>query len=276
MAKGRIIEGCGIVYMKPSHNLGGFVEQISPLAIGPNMEVLKSSDIVFLLNHDVSRGVLARATNGKGSLGLTVKDDGVYYRFEAPATGAGPELIENLERGDLNASSFSFTIAGGGESWEKTADGYLRTITRFDRLYDISAVYRAAYPQTTCSTREGVLSRAMSADWTEGHKRAERSGDPQKEQHQMCNACNLLDMKIGDRVDGDELIRMINLLETRGVKVPGIPAALLTHHQRHEFEMDYIKKANDIKPSISRMSAEERRITAEWEAYRKANPDKKG
>lgn len=79
---------------------------------------------------------------------LEVDDTGLKYRFEAPKTALGDELLEGLKRGDINTSSFAFTIEA--DKWEKRNDGtYLRKITKFKELFDVSPVYRPAYDDTT-------------------------------------------------------------------------------------------------------------------------------
>lgn len=147
----RKVEGYGIVFNKESHDLGGFREVIIPEAMDG---VIERSDILALLNHDISKGVLARSTDGKGSMTITIDDRGAKYSFKAPRYSAGEELMEGIERGDIRNSSFAFTVAPNGEAWEKQPDGtYLRTITQFDQLYDMSPCYKAAYQDTTVAKR---------------------------------------------------------------------------------------------------------------------------
>jgi len=148
----RNIEGYGIVFNKQSVLLGGmFSEIIRPEAVDG---VIERSDILALINHDVSKGVLARSTNGKGTMGLTIDKKGVKYSFDAPNFELGNELIEGVKRGDIRTSSFAFTVAEGGDSWQPLEDGtYLRIITKFDELYDMSPCYRAAYEDTTVAVR---------------------------------------------------------------------------------------------------------------------------
>src|SRR5512140_680831 len=86
--RSRTIEGYAIVFNKRSKDLGGFTEVILPEAVNG---VLERSDVLALLNHDESRGVLARSTNGEGTLELTTDNFGVKYRFEAPDTVLGDE-----------------------------------------------------------------------------------------------------------------------------------------------------------------------------------------
>lgn len=145
----RKIEGYAIVFNSLSHDLGGFREIIKPEAIEG---VLERSCVLALLNHDESRGILARYKDGAGSLELTVDERGLKYRFEAPHTQLGDELVEGIKRGDITTSSFAFTIAD--EEWSKSDEGeHIRTINKFAELFDISPVYREAYGDTTVALR---------------------------------------------------------------------------------------------------------------------------
>jgi HK97 family phage prohead protease len=147
----RRIEGYGIVFNKESKDLGGFTEIISPEAVSG---VLERSDVLALLNHDESRGVLGRSTNGEGTLDLTVDKTGVKYSLEAPDTVLGDEVLSGVRRGDIRTSSFAFSVSADGQKWEKRDDdSYLRTITKFDAIYDVSPVYREAYADTTVAIR---------------------------------------------------------------------------------------------------------------------------
>ena len=142
--------GYAVVFNSDSRDLGGFTESILPTALEG---VLERSDVLALLNHDEQRGVLARSKYGQGSLTLEVDDIGLRYSFEAPNTALGNELIEGLKRGDISTSSFAFTVAE--DSFEKRDDGSIhRTIKRFKELFDVSPVYREAYPDTTAALRK--------------------------------------------------------------------------------------------------------------------------
>jgi hypothetical protein len=156
----RAIEGYGIVFQKWSLDLGGFREIILPEAMEG---VLDRSDVLALLNHDISRGILARYTKGKGSMGLRITETGVRYNFNAPKYSLGDEVLEGVERGDIRASSFAFTVAPGGEQWEKNEDGtWNRTIKAFDKIFDMSMVYSPAYTDTTVAKRSLDAIKEMS------------------------------------------------------------------------------------------------------------------
>lgn len=146
----RVIEGYAVVFDSRSEDLGGFVEEIAPEAITD--EVIRSSDVLCLLDHDSRRGVLGRSRNGEGSLLLSVDDKGVKFRTELPNTALGDEVLEGLRRGDISQCSFAFTC--DSDKWAKIDnDMYLRRITSINKLYDVSVVYHPAYPDTTVASR---------------------------------------------------------------------------------------------------------------------------
>lgn len=148
-AESRNVDGYALVFNSLSENLGGFREQILPEAVDG---VIEKSDVMALLNHDSSRGILARSRYGNGTLTLTADDKGLRYTFDAPKTSLGDECLEYLRRGDISQSSFAFTVAE--DSWEKQGDGtYVRTIKKFDRLFDVSPVFTPAYAETSVSCR---------------------------------------------------------------------------------------------------------------------------
>ena len=114
--------------------------------------VIEVSNVFALLNHDQSRGVLARSKKGVGTLTLEVDDKGLKYRFEAPKTALGDELLEYLRRGEISESSFAFTVEK--ETWEEKEDGtWKRTIHKVRKLYDVSPVFDAAYSATSVDLR---------------------------------------------------------------------------------------------------------------------------
>lgn len=149
----RMVEGVAIVFNSDSQDMG-FIETISPNAI--DEDTIKRSDIFVYLNHDENRGVLARSRYGKGSLQLSLESDGLHYRFEAPKTQLGDELLSYLERGEITTSSFAFTLPSeGGDKWYRDSEGKLRRdIIKIDRLFDCSPVFEPAYLATSVSKRK--------------------------------------------------------------------------------------------------------------------------
>lgn len=125
--------------------------------------VIARSDVLAVLNHNTDRGVLARSRNGVGSLELTVDEVGLKYRFEAPHTALGDELLENIRRGEVFESSFCFTVKR--DSWDYQTDGpSRRVIHEIDKLFDVSPVYNAAYSATSVYTRGLDEARARAEE----------------------------------------------------------------------------------------------------------------
>lgn len=144
----RTVEGYALLFDTQSDGLS-FTEVIERGALDG---VIEKSNIFALLDHSRERGILARSKNGQGTLHLEVDERGLKYRFEAPKTALGDELLEYLRRGEISESSFAFTIES--ETWEiQKDDTWKRTIHKFAKLYDVSPVYDAAYSATSVNLR---------------------------------------------------------------------------------------------------------------------------
>lgn len=143
----RTVEGYALLFNVSSDGLD-IEEVIEPGALDG---VIERSNVFALLNHDERRGILARSKKGAGTLSLTVDGKGLRYRFEAPKTALGDELLEYLKRGEVTESSFAFSVAE--DLWERKGESWKRTIKKFNELYDISPVYDAAYSKTTVYMR---------------------------------------------------------------------------------------------------------------------------
>lgn len=147
----RNITGYAVVFESNSEDLG-FIERIMKGAITD--DTIRKSDVFCLLNHDSTK-VLARSKNGEGSLKLEIDERGLKYSFTAPQTDLGNEILEHIQRGEIDSSSFAFTVSleEGSEKWY-TVDGVqYRDIYKIDELFDVSPVYQPAYQETTVSKR---------------------------------------------------------------------------------------------------------------------------
>ena len=160
-----VIEGLAIVFNSESNDLGGFIETIKPGAV----RGADRSDVVALFNHDTNI-VLGRTDK---TLKLTVTKEGLRYRITPPKTQAAQDLLTSIKRGDVRGSSFGFTIARGGDVWEEPKeDGepWVRTITQFDKIFDVSPVVYPAYSETDTSVAKrelGVLKDKIERDETD-------------------------------------------------------------------------------------------------------------
>jgi HK97 family phage prohead protease len=144
-----IIEGYAAIFNTQSEDLGGFREIISRNAFDG---VIELSDVFCLLDHNKDKGILGRSRFGKGTLTLSIDDKGLRYEVELPDTELAKELIQYIERGEINQSSFAFRVAS--DTWTELEDEtYLRMIDKFERLFDVSPVFQPAYADTTVAER---------------------------------------------------------------------------------------------------------------------------
>lgn len=154
--KGNTVRGYAAVFGKRSSNLGSnnyqFYEIIQPGAFD---DVLKD-DVRALFNHDANL-ILARSKGGKGTLTIGADETGLWYEFAPPDTNAGRDLAESLKRGDVDQSSFAFSLTKDGQIWEEKTEGdrsvVVRTIKKVARLYDVSPVTYPAYPDASVALR---------------------------------------------------------------------------------------------------------------------------
>lgn len=159
----RRVRGYAAVYAADSENLGTekyrMIERIDPGAF----DGVLNDDVRALFNHDANL-ILARSKNGTGTLAIGTDERGLWYEFEAPGTQAGRDLMVSLARGDVDQSSFAFTVTKEGQKWqEETRDGITtarRTITKVSRLYDVSPVTYPAYPDASAALRSLNEARA--------------------------------------------------------------------------------------------------------------------
>lgn len=162
----RTVSGYAIVFDSYSEDLG-FREIINKSAV--TEELINNSDVFAKLNHCDDK-ILARSNRGKGSLKLTIDERGLRYEFEAPYTQYGEELLEHLRRGEINRSSFAFTVDKNdkeAERWTRSAKGTLkREIYKISGLYDVSPVFTPAYNSTSCDLRaiNEELDKALEED----------------------------------------------------------------------------------------------------------------
>ncbi len=139
------VVGHASVFNSLSEDLGGFREMVEP----GSFDSVLQDDVRALFNHDPNM-ILARTKSG--TLRLAVTEKGLEYRFDAPDTTAGKDLIVSLQRGDIDQSSFGFRVAE--DEWEERDGEVVRRIKKFERLFDVSPVVFPAYPDTDVAKRE--------------------------------------------------------------------------------------------------------------------------
>lgn len=145
----RTIEGYAFKYEVWSRKILFFYEKIQRGFIDDlNLDEM---DVLALFNHNNDK-VLARTI----SKTLTLENDstGLKYVFEAPNNTAGNDLIESVRRGDIQHSSFAFSIAPNGDKWEIDENkDERRTLIKASAIYDVSPVTTPAYLDTTVAQR---------------------------------------------------------------------------------------------------------------------------
>ena len=141
---GATIVGLAAVFEKLSENLGGFREQIMPGAF----DDADMTDVRGLFNHDPNF-VLGRTRSDTLELEITSK--GLRFEIDLPDTATIRDLVlEPIKRGDVDQASFGFIVAPGGATFDENEDGVLiRSITKFQRIFDVSPVTFPAFQDTT-------------------------------------------------------------------------------------------------------------------------------
>jgi HK97 family phage prohead protease len=117
------------------------------------MEVIKRgafdgadmSDVIFNFNH--SGKVMARTRNS--TLQLVTDGEGLHIRAEVGGTEAGRQLHEEIRGGYIDRMSFAFSVKES--SYDR--DTSTRSIIKFKKIYDVSAVDIPAYDSTSISAR---------------------------------------------------------------------------------------------------------------------------
>ncbi|WDU84215.1 HK97 family phage prohead protease [Caloramator sp. Dgby_cultured_2] len=154
----KVIVGYAAKFNVLSNGMWGFKEKLDRHAFDNVLD----DDVRALFNHDPNY-VLGRTKNG--TLKLTVDDIGLRYEIIPPDTTWANDLIKSMERGDINQSSFAFTLDYNdpdAEEWEYDEDNdiYIRTIKKIKRLYDVSPVTYPAYEQTESVIAQRSLEKA--------------------------------------------------------------------------------------------------------------------
>ena len=181
-SESRTIEGYAIVFGVESRILSdywdNYREIIEPGAI--TEERLKEMDIKMTMYHNREK-ILARSTNGEGTLKLTVDDVGVKYSFDAPNTVDGDTALELVKRGDLSGSSFMFWTDERNVSYERRSDDImLRRVKTIGMIYDMTIAADPAYEQTSVAAREAYnqfekkeQKQPISAKWARDRRERE-------------------------------------------------------------------------------------------------------
>ena len=129
-----------------------YKERIEPTAF----DDADLTDVVFRVDH-IGR-VYARSS--AGTVNVWHDEHGLGQKTDLSRTQTARELYADIEAGNYPKMSFAFTVAEGGDSYDKAT--HTRTISRIAKVYDVSPVSFPANPSTelSVSTRayfDGVI-----------------------------------------------------------------------------------------------------------------------
>ncbi|MBU1093323.1 MAG: HK97 family phage prohead protease [Firmicutes bacterium] len=143
-----ILEGYAIVFNNETligDESYGFIEEIDSRALSET----KMKDVPMKYNHMDSFLIIARTKNQ--SLQLTIDSIGLKVRAELLDTLTNQDIYKMVRSGLLDKMSFAFTV--DEQVWNREGAIPKRTITKIERLYDVSVVDTPAYDSTSIYAR---------------------------------------------------------------------------------------------------------------------------
>jgi HK97 family phage prohead protease len=143
-----ILEGYALVFNNETligDEEYGFIEEIDSRALSET----KMKDVPMKYNHMDSFLILARTRNQ--SLQLSVDSQGLKVRAELLDTNTNQDIYKMVRSGLLDKMSFAFTV--DEQVWNREGRIPKRTITKIERLYDVSVVDTPAYDATSIYAR---------------------------------------------------------------------------------------------------------------------------
>ena len=144
----RTVSGYFATFNTLSSDLGGFRERVAKGAFAQSLR--DNPDVICYFNHD-SNLILGRVSSG--TLSVEEDDRGLKFRVTLPQTSYSSDLISLMERGDVAACSFGFSVDGSdGDTWELVDGSLIRTLVRV-RVWEGSIVGVPAYPNTVADLR---------------------------------------------------------------------------------------------------------------------------
>jgi hypothetical protein len=143
-----ILEGYALVFNNETligDEEYGFLEEIDSRALSET----KMKDVPMKYNHMDSFLIIARTKNQ--SLSLAVDSIGLKVRAELLDTNTNQDIYKMVRSGLLDKMSFAFTV--DEQVWNREGRIPKRTITKIERLYDVSVVDTPAYDATSIYAR---------------------------------------------------------------------------------------------------------------------------
>lgn len=157
------IEGHPVVFDSMTNIGNWFFEKIERGAF----DGCDLTDVLFFVNHDADKIPLARSrrNNGNSTMHLQIDDKGLFVRADLDIENnqEAKALYSAISRGDIDGMSFAFKIKE--QRWENLdSDMPTRIITKFAKVFEVSAVNNPAYQETDINARDkNALDNAKAA-----------------------------------------------------------------------------------------------------------------
>lgn len=163
-----ILEGYAAVFDKPTvlyHDAYGaeYKEVISRTAF----EKTDFSKCCLKYNHQDSIPVMSRVRGGS----MEVKPDeyGLHFRSKLFKTQTSRDIYEIVREGGIDECSFAFTIAEGGDTYDK--ETRTRTVTDIAILWDCAVVDHPAYDEGTSVSARSFFEAEAEKERLESEER---------------------------------------------------------------------------------------------------------
>lgn len=153
----RSIGGYAAKFNRTSQNLGGFVEVINPTFFNKSRGD-GWPDVLARYNHDDN---MLLGTTAAGTLRLSLDDQGLVYEVDPPQSRQ--DIVELVERGDVQKSSFAFQMFE--DDWGMSDQGFPQRTLVSGALKDVAPVNTPAYLDTSAGLRS--LANKFEADLEE-------------------------------------------------------------------------------------------------------------
>lgn len=178
----RRVGGFAAMYNRETELWPGFFEVIEPgffdNVMGDDVRALKNHNDDFVLGRTKA-----------GTLRLSSDAEGLRYEYDDPGTTYSRDLLISIERGDIDQSSFGFSVREGGDTIERQERGgqkvYVRTLKRggAETLFDVSPVTYPAYHETSVALRKSAQFDALENRIEQDKDMGIENGGPQQGLH---------------------------------------------------------------------------------------------
>lgn len=128
---------------------------------------------IFFINNELSIQVRQFYLLGQVIITLTMNtnDKGLRISLDIIGTNNGTDVYKLIKRGDVNKMSFAFTVKNERSESDRENKIYTRTITAFDKIYDVAVVDFPAYDGTSIQARSKEYFVNLEKDLQEEKRR---------------------------------------------------------------------------------------------------------